>query len=552
MWLLEKLKTPFLSKPQYDKHIEVPPEKIQRSMTDENDMLYAFFDSNNNYNILDAQELASLQAQKIDIYRQCAKIPDVSMGLTEIIDEVAFAADFKDILKITIDHKNKTLVKKIEEKFNRVIRLLQVDKNFYKFVRDTYIDGQMVVHLDYGKTGINSIVHLDPRYLVFDLEKNTYRYIDDSITASLVNPMTMNFRVKTFPKSLDGTTEFSPEEIVQQDFGMMTPEGVRLSYLEQTIKIANQLKTLEDLLIPLRMSRSVSRRVFNIDIGDMPNDKARAYMKEIMDEFKYKKFYNVETGEITDQQHLASLVEDYYFSARNGSRGTQVETLDETGNLGELGDILYFYRKLYKSMGIPTNRIYLDEASQQPLFDNDSTSTTNEDVKFFMFINRIRDSYCRFVLDILKRELIYSGVVKEKEYEQIRDSIEIYFPSKNQFLERMDLNNFLKKVDAINSCRDLAGTILPVKTLYKEIFKMEDNEIEDTMKEIREESKNSLYKQFYQDLGYEGDGDYNIGNHVPDNIGNDGDHVGDSNGDFDMPAPPENNTEKDSEEFTNG
>ena len=177
MWLLEKLKTPFLSKPQYDKHIEVPPEKIQRSMTDENDMLYAFFDSNNNYNILDAQELASLQAQKIDIYRQCAKIPDVSMGLTEIIDEVAFAADFKDILKITIDHKNKTLVKKIEEKFNRVIRLLQVDKNFYKFVRDTYIDGQMVVHLDYGKTGINSIVHLDPRYLVFDLEKNTYRYI---------------------------------------------------------------------------------------------------------------------------------------------------------------------------------------------------------------------------------------------------------------------------------------------------------------------------------------------------------------------------------------
>jgi hypothetical protein len=221
-------------------------------------------------------------------------------------------------------------------------------------------------------------------------------------------------------------------------------------------------------------------------------------MNEMQMKFKYKKFYNTETGEVTNQQHITSMVEDYWFANRSGGKGTQVETLDETGNLGELGDIIYFYKKLYKSMKIPSSRISMDSDSDG-VFNYESTETSKEDLKFFMFISRLRIVYSEVLKEILKRECIYSGVIKDiKEWESIEDDIDVFFTNDNTFIEKMNLENFIKRVDIFNNLSEHQGKLFPVEKILKDIFKMDDEEIKNNFNAIEKEKKNPLYKKFYE------------------------------------------------------
>ena len=247
----------------------------------------------------------------------------------------------------------------------------------------------------------------------------------------------------------------------------------------------------------MRFSRSISRRVFNVDIGDLPNKRGLEVMNEMQAKFKYKKFYNTESGEVTNQQHITSMVEDYWFANRSGGKGTTVETLDETGNLGELNDILYFYKKLYKSMKIPLSRISIDPDSDHS-FNYESTETSKEDMKFFMFISRLRSVYCEALKEILKRECIYSGTIKdEKEWESIEDDIDIFFTNDNSFIEKMNLENFIKRVEIFGNLQEYNGKLFPIQKILKDIFRMDDDEIDENFKAIQKEEKDLKYAKFY-------------------------------------------------------
>jgi hypothetical protein len=289
--------------------------------------------------------------------------------------------------------------------------------------------------------------------------------------------------------------EFSREEIVREDFSLYS-DGIVEGYLEQAIKPANQLKTLEDLLIPMRFSRSVSRRVFNVDIGDLPNKSGEAVLNQYQNKFKYKKFYNVETGEVTNQNHITSMVEDYWFANRSGGKGTTVETIDETGNLGELGDIIYFYKKLYKALKIPANRIPY-QTDIDSTFAFDSTSVTHDDLKFFMFISKIRKVYSSMFKKILQREVISSGILTADEWTEYEDKIEVQFLNANKFVEKMNLDKFTTQLDLYTTAKDIAGNVFSYNTTMKRVFGMTDLEIEQNLKEIEKEKKNKLFKDFY-------------------------------------------------------
>lgn len=508
----EKLEKLFLRQPIEKIDTDLPLNRIQQNLSDDEVINYpGFFDTANNqgFSFVDKQQIASEQAQKIDIYRQTAKIAECNAGLTEIIDELVYSRDFKNPLSIEVNIENKKIQDTIVKSFEKIMRLFNYKKYLYSFVRSTYIDGQMNVLLRYDNNGVSSIYHLDPRFLIFDFENQVYKYMDLNSSISLKNNFMGNYKFYNALKkngkriNMDNSVfEFNIEEIVHQDFGYYSDKGIILSELENSIKTANQLKTLEDLLVPLRFSRSVSRRVFNIDVSELPNSKAEAYMKNLVNRFKYRKQYNTETGEVTNNQHITTMVEDYWIGNKSGAKGMTVDVLDETGNLGELGDILYFYKLLYKSMGIPVNRIYLDEGSQQNLFDLQSDSITNEDIKFFQKITRIRQVYSEFFMQILKRDLVSSKKFKEKDFDSLKQDINIYFTEENQFIERMNLTIFMKRIDAFSTAKDFGGSVLPVKTLYKEIFRFTDDEIKENLQEIRKESKNKLYKHFYQDFDY--------------------------------------------------
>lgn len=525
--LFESIKKPFLKQPLEKIDADLPLGRVVQNLSNDHPTrLPIYFDSLGTLTYSDAQHQSSEQAQKINIYRQCAKIAEVWDGITEIVDEVTYSKDFKEPLKIEINLKNEKIENAVRDSFEKILRLMNIKKYFHQFVRCTYIDGQMNVLLKFDdKTGgISQIYLLDPRNLWFDYVEQVYKYIDYFTNSSFKSSILSNSQLFNYFKynktKPDGARAFNNvndkveytfriEELVHQNFGLYSDNGICLGELEATIKPANQLKTLEDLLIPLRFSRSISRRVFNVDVSELPNSKAESYMNKLIEKFKYNKQYNADTGEVTNNQHITTMIEDYWVGNKSGAKGMQVDVLDETGNLGELGDIMYFYKLLYRSMGIPSNRIFLGEESQQPLFDTNSEAVTNEDIRFFQRITRIRQVYTEFLTQILKRDLISSGKCSEDQFDdEIKDKINIYFSEENQFIDRMNTGLFMKKIDAFASAKDSSAAVLPIKMLYKEIFKFTDDEIEKILKDIQKEAKDPLLKKFYDDMGFESNDEY--------------------------------------------
>lgn len=474
----------------------VKPQQVTNDLTNQD--LYpstgAFFDDENGiFGGNNKADKLEKQKAKIMAYRNLSKTPDVNDALEEIVNEIIFSFD-GDIMKIDIDEENDKIKDAITDKFNKILKLMNVDYNMYNIVRNSYVDGQIILHCAYDakstKDGIKAIKTIEPVYFYFDIKSNTFKYYnkreDDFYAASATKK----------------DQEYSIEEIVRKDFGIHEND-INLSYLEYAMKPANQLRTLEDLLIPMRFSRSISRRIFNVDIGDLPNTKGEQVMREMQTKFKYKKFYNVESGEVTNQQHVTSMVEDYWFANRSGGKGTQVDVLDESGNLGELNDILYFNKKLYKAMFIPSNRISINPDADNS-YDYDSTQTTKEDIKFFMFISRIRKMYVQMFKELLRLELVSTGTLKSTEWDDYEEKIEITFNNENSFVEKMNLDNFMSKLEIYATAAEYQGKLFPVEKILKDIFKMDDEEIDENFTMIAKEKTDENYASFYQSDEEEG------------------------------------------------
>jgi len=453
----------------------------------------SFFDDNLNSGIFGRNETADIlykQKEKIMKYRQLAMTTDVTEAVDEIVNEIIFSFDDKMPIKIDIENENEKLVKAITDKFDKINKLLNIKRNLFQLVKRSYVDGQIIMHCAYDKSstkgGLKSIKMIEPVMLYLDGKTNSYKYMNEDKVIG--NVFRQNDKL-----------EYSIEEIVREDFGLYDGK-INLGYLEYAIKPANMLRTLEDLLIPLRFSRSISRRIFNVDIGELPNKRGLEVMNEYQAKFKYKKFYNNETGEVSNQQHITSMVEDYWFANRSGGKGTEVTTLDESGNLGEMGDILYFAKKLYRAMKIPTSRIDINPDGDKD-FDWESTRTTKEDLKFFMFISRLRQVYSSLFKEILKREVTSTGIVSEQEWDDLEDTIEISFTNENKFIEKMKLENFTKQLEIYATAKDYQGTLFSVSDILKRIFRFSEEEIEENFKEIQQEEKDPLFAKFYAKEG---------------------------------------------------
>ena len=480
----------------------VRPESVVRDLTDLDFTFKAgsFFDDyhdryrSNLYQDADFMSLVQTQATKIDQYRQVATDPDVSNAIDEIVNEILFNYDQQCPIKIDVNIDNNKLKDALNECFTQVMNLINIDHNADNIIRSGYIDGQVIFHLTYNKDkvkkGIKSVQMIDPRYFYFDHKDGVYKYSTEyGIQQSLF--------MDEIPQV------FNREEIVRSDFGLHY-EGINHSYLENAIKTANMLKTLEDLLIPLRFSRSVSRRVFNVDVGDINKKHAAELMRMYQNKFKYKKYYNAQTGEITNQQHIVSMVEDYWFPNRSGSKGTTVELLNETDGLGEIDDILYFAKKLYRSMNVPTSRIDYNPNTNGGEFSFNTDVVSREDIRFFMFVNRLRITYIDSFKEILRRQVVSKGIMKDKEWQEYKNDIQLNFISNNTFMEKMRASIFNEKLEYFHNVREDTGKLFSVSTIMRKIFNFSDSEIEEEMKTIKAEKKNPLFKSFYEDPEQEG------------------------------------------------
>lgn len=468
------------------------PEKNYSSSTG------AFFDDDTGLTSysseIDFTDLIKKQAEKIEKYRQISQNSDVSNAIEEIVNEICVTYEDKNVFKLefTEDVEMSDKLKEALSKcFDKVTIMSDIKRNIYDIVKRSYIDGQLVFLATYDenstKKGIKKLKMIDPKYLYFDTKENIYKYYED---ATLYRSI-----YQSANRVIEGQ-KFSPEEIVRVDFGLY--DGfLCLSYLEYAIKTANMLQTLEDLLIPLRFSRSVSRRVFNVDVGDLPSKRAEEVMNNIQRKFKYKKFYNSQTGEVSNQQHITSMVEDYWFANRSGGRGTTVDVLDETGNLGELNDILYFAKKLYRTMNVPTSRIDINPDGTSVDFSYNSDSTNIEDYRFYMFTNRIRKIYTSAFKELLKRQAVSTGIMNETEWNKVENCIQIAFSNENTFIEKMKIDKFSSAMEIYHGIAEDIGKVVSLSDTLKIVFNMSEEEVEDTMRKIQKEKKNKLFANFY-------------------------------------------------------
>jgi len=486
--ILEKVKK-FIYNKEEKKEEDVPKDKVISNF-DGSDIYStgAFFDDTYSpiFKSRDKASILEAQKQKIMTYRNLAKLPDVNAAIEEIVNEIIFT-DEANILMLDIDEENEKIKEEIHKKFDKILQLLNLNSQFYKIVRQSYIDGQLIIHCEYNKNlkdGIKQLKMIEPCYFYFDEKSKKWKYYSKD----------NNFYRQSVVQKGD---EYEREEIIRGTFDLQE-DKINLSYLEYAIKPANQLSILEDLLIPMRFSRSVARRVFNVDVGELQTSKAEEVMNEMQKKFKYKKFYNTETGEITNQQHITSMVEDYWFANRSGGKGTTVDTIDETGNLGELNDILYFQKKLYKSLNVPSNRIS-ENLNEDRTFDYDSTQTTREDIKFYAFISRLRKMYINMLNELLKRELISTEVMSLEDYNNtFKDKINIKFMSENMFIDKMKIAKFQQKLDIYSNVQEYAGKLFPVETILKDVFNFSDEDIKNNFKMIAQEKNNKDFKSFYK------------------------------------------------------
>ncbi len=438
-------------------------------------------------------DVQSYQDSLIEKYRELASDSEVSNGIDIIVNEMIYTVG-DDLFKIDIDEENDKIKETISKTFNDVLELINAKENIFNICRQLYIDGQINIGLNYKKgkvnEGIQEAVILEPQGLHYDKKSKLWKYTNEYNMGSLYSVIQNN-------------QEFTESELVHVDYGLYSkfvddsklPHQVNLSYLEGVFKNANMLQTLENMLVPLRYSRSVSRRLFNIDVADLPPKSAKELMDKIRSEFRYKKTYDPSTGTIKNIKATQPMVEDYWMSNRGGSKGTTVDTMDEKGSLMDMEDIRHAAKKLYGSMKIPSSRNPYSE--EQPSFSFDDTTVTQEELSFYIFVSRLRVPVANMIKEIMRRQLVAIGTFTDNEWKTFNKKIKINFSNSAIFLENMQKELFIKNTDAFVGLKDIIGETVSLQTAVKNTFGWSTEQLDAELELMLKERENPLYKAFY-------------------------------------------------------
>jgi hypothetical protein len=257
-----------------------------------------------------------------------------------------------------------------------------------------------------------------------------------------------------------------------------------LSYLHKAIKPVNQLRMIEDSLVIYRISRAPERRIFYIDVGNLPKAKAEQYLKDVMQRYRNKLVYDAKTGEIRDDRNHMSMLEDFWLPRREGGRGTEITTLPGGSNLGEIEDITYFQRKLYRSLNVPISRL---EAEQNFSLGR-STEITRDELKFTKFVQKVRKKFTPLFNDMLKTQLVLKGVINVEEWPSMREHISYDFLQDNNFAELKNAELLREKIDQLGAIEGFVGTFFSKKWVQQNVLKLSEYEIEEMKKQMNIEA----------------------------------------------------------------
>jgi hypothetical protein len=435
---------------------------------------------------LSGTEGAKNEADLIRRYRDIAMHPECDAAIEDIINE-SIVSDTKsapiDIVTDDLDLPDsvKTLIR---QEFENVVELLQFNHYGHETFRKWYVDGRLFYHIIVDekspKKGILELRPIDPTRIrkVKEIEEEK----DPKTGAQIIKSIQEYYLYQdtSMSKSNSGL-KISKDAIQYTTSGLLdTARKNVLSYLHKAIKPVNQLRMMEDSLVIYRLSRAPERRIFYIDVGNLPKGKSEEYLRSIMNQYRNKLVYDASTGEIKDDRKHMSMLEDFWLPRREGGRGTEITTLPGGENLGQIDDIFYFQKKLYRSLNVPVNR--LEQEAQFSL--GRSTEISRDEVKFQKFINRLRKKFSWLFLDLLKTQLLLKGIITESDWRIIRENISVDFIRDSYFSELKEAEIIRERLELLAQLDEYVGNYYSKEWVQKNILRQSDEDIDMMEKQI--------------------------------------------------------------------
>jgi len=446
---------------------------------------------------VDLDATAKSESDVITRYRETAMYPDVANAIDEIVTEGVAGTETEKLIDINLDQLNLSdqIKQSIRNEFDNILKKLEFKTKGQDYFRRWYIDGrlyfQKIIDNKNPQKGILELRYIDPRKIkkVRDIKKKKndagidiiekieefYIYNEKGIryTQQYGNVPGLNQGIK-----------ISPDTIAFVPSGLMDMEkSIVLSYLHKAIKPANQLKMMEDSLVIYRISRAPERRIFYIDVGNLPKQKAEQYLKDVMNKYRNKIVYDSQTGEIRDDRKFMSMLEDFWLPRREGGRGTEITTLPGGENLGQIDDINYFQNKLYQSLNVPISRL---QPSTGMNFGR-AAEITRDELKFGKFVDKLRKRFNELFQDVLKTQLLLKGVMTSTDWDDIKENINYIYAQDRYYSELKDAENLRNRVDVLNQMAPFIGIYFSQEYVMKKVLRYTDEEMEQVKEQIQSE-----------------------------------------------------------------
>ena len=437
------------------------------------------------------------EIELITRYREMSNHPECQMAIDEIVNEAITHDDRGKVVDLVLDNlkQPESIKKKIIEEFENIQKMLNFNNLADDLFKRWYIDGRMFYHVVVNdknpKEGIQELRYIDPRKIrkVREVKKERDPKTGALVVDSVAEYYVFNDRgttTQTFTANVTQGLRIAPESIININSGLMDAKNTFvISYLHKAIKPLNQLRMIEDAIVIYRISRAPERRIFYIDVGNLPKGKAEQYLRDIMIKYRNKMVYDANTGELRDERKHMSMLEDFWLPRREGGKGTEITTLPAGQNLGELEDVKYFQKKLLQSLNVPYSRLESQEGGMAGL--GRSQEVTRDELKFAKFVIRLRNKFAQIFDEALKIQLVLKGICTREEWDEFKEDIYYDFRKDNNFTELREAELLQNRLQMVGMVDPFVGRYFSNHYVMNKILMMTDEEIEKMQEEIKEE-----------------------------------------------------------------
>lgn len=457
--------------------------------------------------IIDLEGTAKSEAELIQRYRNMIQHPEVQMAVDDIVNEtINISEDEVPVQCITDDLELSDNVKtKIQDEFNNILKLLDFSNQGYDIFHRWYVDGRLNYHVmideSKPKKGIQELRYIDPRKLrkvrEYEKERITGNGGNTGFTKKIKNEYyiysdkgfnnyTKNTSATVGDYTDSTTLKIAKDSIVNCNSGILNENNTLvLSYLHKAYKPLNQLRMMEDAVVIYRISRAPERRIFYIDVGNLPKMKAEQYLRDMMAKHKNRLVYDMNTGEVRDDRRHMSMTDDFWLPRREGGKGTEITTLPGGQNLGEMEDILYFQKRLYKALNVPVSRLEQDTGFSL----GRASEISRDEVKFGKFVRRLRVRFSIIFDKILEKQLILKGIITPEEWPAIQQNIRYDFNTDSHFEELKSSEILQNRLQVLRDIDEYTGRYFSKKWVQNTVLQLNDTEIEEMKKQIDKEKE---------------------------------------------------------------